>query len=134
MKNNRRQGSPRFPTPRVESFPADLLPAIKGFGIMYISWRVGYKIVASNSTSVGVYRRNRFFLCIVYVYQKLNYYYCYYWYYCVHCCARDVLKSVMNVECLWVSFGLVGGNILDLGGSFVAVVVEMEVDDFELEV
>ena len=40
----------------------------------------------------------------------------------------------MNVECLWVSFGLVGGDILDLGGSFVAVVVEMEVDDFELEV
>ena len=33
-----------------------------------------------------------------------------------------------------MSFGLVGGVIFDLDGSFVAVVVEMEVDDLELEV
>ena len=33
-----------------------------------------------------------------------------------------------------MSFGLVGGVIFDLDGGFVAVVVEMEVDDLELEV
>ena len=42
--------------------------------------------------------------------------------------------SVMEVECLEVSFGLVIGNIYYLGGDFVAVLVEMEVDDLELEV
>ena len=36
-------------------------------------------------------------------------------------------------ECLGVGFGLVGGDILDLGWVFVAVVV-MAVDDLELEV
>ena len=38
------------------------------------------------------------------------------------------------MDCLGLSFGLVGGDIFDLGESFVAVVVEMEVDDFESEV
>ena len=33
-----------------------------------------------------------------------------------------------------MGFGLVGGGILNLGGGFVAVVVEMKVDDLELEV
>ena len=33
-----------------------------------------------------------------------------------------------------MSFGLVAVVILDLDGGFVAVVVEMEVDDLELEV
>ena len=42
--------------------------------------------------------------------------------------------SVMEVECLGVGFGLVGDDIFDFGGVFVAVVVEMEVDDLELEV
>ena len=42
--------------------------------------------------------------------------------------------SLMEVECLEVSFGLVRGNIYYLGGDFVAVLVEMEVDDLELEV
>ena len=42
--------------------------------------------------------------------------------------------SVTEVECLGVSFGLVGGDIFDLGGDFVVVVVEMKVDDLELEV
>ena len=41
--------------------------------------------------------------------------------------------SVMEVECLGVSFGLVGGNIFDFVGP-VVVVVDMEVDDLELEV
>ena len=40
----------------------------------------------------------------------------------------------VELECLGVSFGLVGGDIFDLGGGFVAVVMEMEVDDLELEV
>ena len=40
----------------------------------------------------------------------------------------------LHVECLGVSFGLVGGDIFDLVGVFVAVVVEREVDDLELEV
>ena len=31
------------------------------FGIMYIAWRVGCKIVARNATSVGVGRRNTLF-------------------------------------------------------------------------
>lgn len=38
------------------------------------------------------------------------------------------------MECLGLSFGLVKGNILDLGGGFVAKVVEMEVDKLDLEV
>ena len=42
--------------------------------------------------------------------------------------------SVTEVECLGVGFGLVRGDIFDLGGDFVAVVVEMEVEDLELEV
>ena len=40
----------------------------------------------------------------------------------------------MKVECLGLSFELVEGNILDLGGDFVAKVVEMEVDKLDLEV
>ena len=38
------------------------------------------------------------------------------------------------MECLRVGFGLVGGDIFDFGGGFVAVMVEMEMDDLELEV
>ena len=41
---------------------------------------------------------------------------------------------VMEVKYLGVDFGLVGGDILDLGRGFVAVVVEMEVNDWESEV
>ena len=32
----------------------------------------------------------------------------------------------MEVECLGVTFGLVGSDIFDMGGDFVVVVVEME--------
>ena len=42
--------------------------------------------------------------------------------------------SVTELECLRVGFGLVGGDLFDFGGDFVAVVGEMEVDDLELEV
>ena len=42
--------------------------------------------------------------------------------------------SVMEVKDLGVGFGLVGGDILDLGDGFVAVVVEREIDDLESEV
>ena len=35
------------------------------FRIVYITWRVGYKIVAYNATSVGVERRNRLFCACV---------------------------------------------------------------------
>ena len=42
--------------------------------------------------------------------------------------------SVTEVECLGVSFGLVGGDIFDLGWDFVVVVVKIKVDDSELEV
>ena len=55
--------SQRLPTPMVESFFADHLPAIKS------CWRVGYKIVAYNAISVGVGRQKRLFF--VYVPQKL---------------------------------------------------------------
>ena len=41
--------------------------------------------------------------------------------------------SVTELECLGVGFGLVGDDIFDFGGGFVAMVVEMEVDDLELE-
>ena len=34
------------------------------FWIVYIAWRVGYKVVAYNTTSVGVAWRNRLFLCV----------------------------------------------------------------------
>ena len=43
-------------------------------------------------------------------------------------------SSVTEVECLRVGFGLVEGDILDLSEGFIALVVEMEVDDLELEV
>ena len=46
---------------------------------------------------------------------------------------RSLLVMKMEVEYLGVSFELVG-DILNLGGVFVAVVVEMKVEDFELEV
>ena len=45
----------------------------------------------------------------------------------------SVLVMEVEVECLGMSFGLVGGDIFDLGGTFVALVVMMEVDGFELE-
>ena len=41
---------------------------------------------------------------------------------------------VTEIECLGVSFGLVASDILDLGGYFVGMVVEMEVDNLELKV
>ena len=47
---------------------------------------------------------------------------------------RSLLVMKMEVEYLGVSFELVGGDILNLGGVFAAVVVEMKVEDFELEV
>ena len=42
--------------------------------------------------------------------------------------------SMMEVECFELRFGLVGDDIFDFGGGFVAMVVEMEMDDLELEV
>ena len=45
----------------------------------------------------------------------------------------SVLATEVEVEFSWVSFGLVGGDIFDLEGAFVAVVVEMDVDNLELE-
>ena len=45
----------------------------------------------------------------------------------------SVLVTEVEVEFSWLRFGLVGGDILDLEGAFVAVVVEMEVDNLELE-
>ena len=39
--------------------------------------------------------------------------------------------SVTEVKFLGLGFRLVGGDILDLGGGFVTVVVEMEVDNLE---
>ena len=47
---------------------------------------------------------------------------------------RSLLVMKMEVEYLGVSFELVGGDILNLGGVFVVVVVDMKVEDFELEV
>ena len=49
---------------------------------------------------------------------------------------RSLLVTEVEVEvkCVGVSFGLIGGNILGLGGGFVAAVVEMEMYDLELEV
>ena len=44
--------------------------------------------------------------------------------------SEEQCLSVTEVECLRVGFGLVGGDIFDFGGSFVAAVVEMEVDDW----
>ena len=38
------------------------------------------------------------------------------------------------MECLGGSFRLEGGHIFNLGRGFVAVMLEMEVDDLELEV
>ena len=40
--------------------------------------------------------------------------------------------SATEVECLGVDFGLVRSDILVLSGGFVAVVLEMEVDDMEV--
>ena len=42
--------------------------------------------------------------------------------------------SVTEVECLRVGLGLVEGDILDLSGGLIALVVEMEEDDLVLEV
>ena len=47
---------------------------------------------------------------------------------------RCLSLTEVEVECLAMNFGLVGGDTFDLGGGFVAVVVEMEVDGLELEV
>ena len=47
---------------------------------------------------------------------------------------RSLLVREVEVKCVGVSFGLIGGNILGLGGGFVAAVVEMEMYDLELEV
>ena len=47
--------SQRLPTPMVESFFADHLPAKKSY------WRVAYKIVAYNAISVGLGRQKRLF-------------------------------------------------------------------------
>ena len=41
---------------------------------------------------------------------------------------------VMEMECLEVGFGLVRDDILNLGRDFVALVVEVDVKDIELEV
>ena len=49
-------------------------------------------------------------------------------------CFEKRYLSVMGVECLGMGFGLVGGDIFDLGGNFVVMVVEIEVEDLELEV
>ena len=38
---------------------------------------------------------------------------------------------VTEIECLGVGFGLVGSRIFDFCGRFVAVMVEMEVDELE---
>ena len=40
--------------------------------------------------------------------------------------------SVMVMECLGVGFWLVGGGIFNLGRDFVALVVEVDVEDLEL--
>ena len=40
----------------------------------------------------------------------------------------SVLVTEVEVECLGVSFGLVGGDILYVGGAFVTVVMEMQVN------
>ena len=45
----------------------------------------------------------------------------------------SVLVTEVEVEFSWLRFGLVGGDILDLEGAFVAVVVEMEENNLELE-
>ena len=42
--------------------------------------------------------------------------------------------SEVEVGCLGVTFGLLENDIFDLGGGFVAVVVEMEVVNLRLEV
>ena len=42
--------------------------------------------------------------------------------------------SVTEVECLRVVCGLVEGSILDLSVGFIALLVEMEVDNLEWEV
>lgn len=42
--------------------------------------------------------------------------------------------SMTEMECLEVGFGLVGDDILNLGRDFVALVVEVDVEDIELEV
>ena len=47
---------------------------------------------------------------------------------------RCLPVSEVEVECFGVSFGLVGGDIFDLGGGFVFAVVEMEMDNLRLEV
>ena len=55
------RGSPRLPTPMVESFSADLIGHSRLLNCVYcLESRI--KIVAYNTTSVGVGRRNRLFL------------------------------------------------------------------------
>ena len=45
----------------------------------------------------------------------------------------SVLVTEVEVECLGVNFGLMEGDNLYLGQAFVAVVVEMQVDELKLE-
>ena len=47
---------------------------------------------------------------------------------------RKRVLSVTEVECLGVSFGLVGGGIFNLSGGFVVLVVEVRLEDLELVV
>ena len=70
IKRNGRQGELKITNIMLERFSADLRPAIS-------YWRVGYKILAYNATSVGAGRRNR----------------CYYQYHCVYC-SGDGVKIV----------------------------------------
>ena len=51
------------------------------FWIVYITWRVGYKIVAYNATSVGVGRRNRPFL---------------------HMCSRNCIIVVVIINTMYI--------------------------------
>ena len=93
--------------------------------------------------------------------QSYYYYHYYYYYYCCYCCLFNLiqiqniikLKIQINdktnytshslklclftsnkVECLGVSFGVLEGGVFNLGGNFVAVMVKLRMEDFELVV